>query len=99
MADLGAIVDQLEHRFGAASGPPVALDGGITNRNYRVHLGGDDYVLRLPGKDTALLGISREAERIANEQAASLGIAPEMVAAGDAWLLTRYLDCRPIDAD
>jgi thiamine kinase-like enzyme len=99
MTDLDAIVDQLQRRLGAAAGPPVALDGGITNRNYRVQLGEHAYVLRLPGKDTELLGISRQAERIANEQAASLGIAPEMVAASDEWLLTRYLDCRPIDPD
>ena len=52
---------------------PITI--GITNRNFRVRLGQRDYVLRLPGKDTELLGISREAERIANGQAARLGIA------------------------
>ena len=34
-----------------------------------------------PGKDTALLGISRRPRRMANETAAALGIAPAVVAA------------------
>ena len=99
MAELGAIVERLERRLGAAAGPPLPLEGGITNRNFRVHLGERDYVLRLPGKDTELLGISREAERIANGQAARLGIAPEVAAGDESCLLTGYLDCEPIDAD
>lgn len=97
MADLDAIVHRLESRLGKASGPPTPLEGGITNRNYRVRFGEQDYVVRLPGKDTALLGISRAAERLANETAARIGIAPD-VAASDEWcLVTRYVACTPID--
>jgi thiamine kinase-like enzyme len=99
MTELGPIVDRLEQRLGTATGPPIPLDGGITNRNYRVHLGERDYVLRMPGKDTELLGISREAERLANEQAARLGIAPDVAAADDDYLVTGYLECDAIDAD
>jgi thiamine kinase-like enzyme len=57
----------------------VQLEGGITNRNFRVTFGGTDYVLRLPGKRTDLLGIDREAERIATKAAAELGFAPRVV--------------------
>jgi thiamine kinase-like enzyme len=99
MADLHAIVDRLQPRLGPVGGEPVALDGGITNRNYRVSFGARDYVLRLPGKDTELLGISRDAERIANEQAARLGIAPDVAAGDDSCLVTRFLVCTSIDAD
>jgi thiamine kinase-like enzyme len=99
MADLGAIVDRLSARLGAPAGPPVPLEGGITNRNFRVHLGERDYVLRLPGKDTELLGISRKAERIANGEAARLGIAPEVAAGDEDFLVTGYLACEAIDAD
>ena len=99
MTDLQAIVGALESRLGAASGPAVPLDGGITNRNYRVHFGEREYVVRLPGKDTDLLGISRDAERIANAQAARLGIAPDVAAGDDSCLVTGYLDCAPIDAE
>jgi thiamine kinase-like enzyme len=98
LTDLAAIVAQLEPRLGAAGGAPVPLDGGITNRNYRVRLGEEDYVVRLPGKDTAQLGISREAERIANGAAAALGIAPAVATATDDYLVTRFIECRQITA-
>ena len=56
------------------------LEGGITNRNYLVTLGGKRYVIRVPGKDTDLLGIDRAAERDANERAAAIGVAPPVAA-------------------
>jgi thiamine kinase-like enzyme len=93
-----AIVAELEPLLGPAGGEPVPLDGGITNRNYRVRLGGEEYVVRLPGKDTAKLGISRQAERVANAAAAALGIAPAVVAASDAYLVTRFIECRQVSA-
>ena len=45
-----------------------------------MNFGGTDYVVRLPGKRTALLGIDREAECIANKAAAELGMAPQVAA-------------------
>lgn len=99
MADLDGIVDQLQQRLGAAAGPPEPLEGGITNRNYRARFGEREYVIRMPGKDTSLLGISRDAERIANIEASRLGIAPEVAAAEETFLVTSYLNCAPIDAD
>ena len=44
----------LAPQLGEPEGPPQPLDGGITNRNYRLRWGGGDVVLRLPGKDTEL---------------------------------------------
>jgi thiamine kinase-like enzyme len=99
MADLDGIVDRLQQHLGPAAGAPEPLEGGITNRNYRARFGAHEYVIRVPGKDTSLLGISRDSERIANETAAALGIAPAVAAAGDAFLVTSYLICAPIDAD
>ena len=99
MAELGVIVDRLAERLGAVDGEPVALDGGITNRNFRVRFGARECVVRLPGKDTELLGIDRRAERIASEQAARLGIAPAVAAADDECLVTEYLTGGPIDGD
>ncbi|MDX6583291.1 MAG: hypothetical protein QOI10_2475 [Solirubrobacterales bacterium] len=78
--DLLRIVELLEPRLGHADQPPQPLGGGITNRNYRARFGGTDYVIRVPGKDTSLLEIDREAERIANERAAQVGIAPPVAA-------------------
>src|SRR6266550_3445544 len=91
MEELSAILADLEQLLGPRDGEPTPLDGGITNRNYRVRFGGAEYMVRLPGKDTGLLGISRDAERIANESAASLGIAPEVVAADRRSIVTRFV--------
>ena len=78
--DLVRIVQQLEPRLGRAGGELQPLAGGITNRNYRGRFGDRDYVIRVPGKDTSLLAIDRNAERIANERAAEAGIAPAVAA-------------------
>ena len=91
--DLVPILDDLQALLGPLSQPPRPLDGGITNRNYRVTLGGAELVVRLPGKDTDLLGISREAERIAARAAAELGLSPDLVAAMDECTVTRYVTC------
>ena len=99
MADLITIVDRLAARLGPVDGEPVPLDGGITNRNYRVRFGERDCVLRLPGRDTELLGIDRAAERVATERAAALGIAPPLIAADEECMVTEWLPGAPIDGD
>src|SRR6185312_15286138 len=99
MADLTRIVDRLSARLGTAGGEPVPLDGGFTNRNYRVRFGERDCVLRLPGRDTELLGIDRAAERVATERAAALGIAPPLIAADDECMVTEWLPGGPIDSE
>jgi thiamine kinase-like enzyme len=70
------------------------LGGGITNRNFKVELGGEAFVLRIGGKDTELLGIDRSAEHAASRTAAELGLAPEVIAflEPDGYLVTRYID-------
>ncbi|HYZ82599.1 MAG TPA: phosphotransferase [Solirubrobacteraceae bacterium] len=99
VAPLVRIIDRLSSRLGTVGGDPVPLDGGITNRNFRVRFGERDCVLRLPGRDTELLGIDRAAERIATERAAALGIAPPLIAADDDCLVTEWLPGAPIDGD
>ena len=44
MVDLTGIVDQLTGQLGPLHGEPVPLEGGITNRNFRVRFGAGDYV-------------------------------------------------------
>jgi thiamine kinase-like enzyme len=78
--ELTEVIARLSALLGPREGGIRPLDGGITNRNFRVIFGGQDYVVRLPGKDTNLLGIDREAECIANERAAELGLAPKVAA-------------------
>jgi thiamine kinase-like enzyme len=97
MGDLDRILSGLEPRLGRRNGPAVPLSGGITNRNYRVQFGATSYVVRLPGKDTGLLGISRTCERIANDAAARLGIAPRVAAADEQAIVTEFVDGAPLE--
>ena len=55
------------------------LTGGITNRNYVVAFEGEEYVVRVPGERTQLLGIDRASEAEASRRAAALGIGPPVV--------------------
>jgi len=91
----------LEPALGPAETAPVPLAGGRTNRNYRVRLGGRDCVVRLPGKDTDLLGIDREAERAATAAAAGLGIGPDLIAFEPEreCLVTGFIEARPVSTD
>jgi thiamine kinase-like enzyme len=70
------------------------LGGGITNRNFKVQADGQEFVLRVGGKDTELLGIDRAAEHVASRVAAELGLGPEVVAfvEPEGYLVTRYVD-------
>jgi thiamine kinase-like enzyme len=94
--ELDGIVRRLEPLLGVAAGEPVPLSGGITNRNYRLALGVREYVVRLPGKDTSRLGISRDAERIASEAAAALGIAPALAAQLPDCLVTEFIQAQEL---
>jgi thiamine kinase-like enzyme len=97
VGELNDIRKRLEAELAPLQGEPRELDGGITNRNFRVTLGGADYVVRLPGKDTELLGIDRSAELLANEAAAALGIAPAVATIVDGCLVTSFVACRALE--
>lgn len=77
------------------------LEGGITNENHRVEVDGRLFVVRLGGRDTALLGIDRARERAAAEVAAQLGVGPEVVWAlpENAVLVTRFVPGRTLTAE
>jgi thiamine kinase-like enzyme len=96
LTPLAAILEQLTPKLGVLEGDAVPLEGGITNRNYVACFGGAKYVVRLPGKDTGLLEIDREAEREANEAAARAGVGPEVAAmlSDPPCLVTRFVEGR-----
>jgi thiamine kinase-like enzyme len=79
LPDPVTLLDELAPVLGERGSEPLPLSGGITNRNYRVVMGGEDYVLRICGKDTAVLGIDRDAECAATMAAARIGVGPEVV--------------------
>jgi thiamine kinase-like enzyme len=93
MPELAAIIARLEPELGPLEGDPQPLDGGITNRNYRLRMGGEDLVLRLCDHGAEVLGIDRTTEEIASRRAAAEHIAPAVVAfLGDVpALVTRWL--------
>ena len=99
-AELKAALAALAPQFGAPAGEPQPLEGGITNRNFRLQLGGRDVVVRLPGKDTGLLGIDRGAEAEATRAAALAGVGPELVAflPDPPCLVTAFIPGRPVEA-
>jgi thiamine kinase-like enzyme len=93
MPELAAIIARLEPELGSLTGEPVPLDGGITNRNFRLTLGGEDLVLRLCDRGAEVLGIDRITEEIASRRAAAEKIAPPVVAflSDVPALVTRWL--------
>jgi len=99
--ELTEVVARVTAILGPRQGSVVQLDGGITNRNFRVNFGGTDYVVRLPGKRTAILGIDRTAECIANKAAAGLGMAPGVAAMFEepSCLVTMFVEGREMTAD
>jgi thiamine kinase-like enzyme len=100
LALLSETTARLTSLLGRLEGEPTPLDGGITNRNYRARFGGTDVVLRLPGKDTSMLGIDRHAEAAANRCAAAAGVAPTVEALLDdpPCLVTRFVEGREMSA-
>jgi thiamine kinase-like enzyme len=98
---LSKAVERLSEALGPMEREPVPLEGGITNRNYRARFGGEDVVIRLPGKDTELLEIDRRAERAASEGAAAVGVGPEVLTMLDdpPCLVTRFIAGRPMSAE
>lgn len=70
------------------------LGGGITNHNFKVTLDDGVYVLRIAGRDTALLGIDRNVEHQASLAAAAVGVGPEVIAfvEPEGYLVTRFIE-------
>ena len=94
-SDRAVAVEQLAERVWPGRQPTIeSLSGGITNRNFKVDVDGETFVLRVGGKDTELLGIDRSAEYTASCVAAELGLGPEVVAfvEPEGCLVTRFVD-------
>jgi thiamine kinase-like enzyme len=99
--ELTEVVARVTALLGPREGSVIQLEGGITNRNFRVKFGGTDYVVRLPGKRTGILGIDRTAECIANKAAAGLGMAPGVAAMFEepSCLVTLFVNGREMTAE
>jgi thiamine kinase-like enzyme len=91
--ELAAVVASMPGWAGQrVAATPLTL--GITNRNFRLDVGTESFVVRLSGRSTDLLGIDRLAEKVAAEEAATAGVAPEVVAylPEASALVTRFVE-------
>ena len=60
MDDLTPILQRIP-QFANAKNPEIKeLTGGITNKNYKITVDGEAFVLRLGGNETKYLGIERQ---------------------------------------
>lgn len=77
------------------------LSGGITNKNYKITVDGESFVLRLGGNETKHLGIDRAVEYECSRLAAQIGIAPEPIAFLDpeGYILARFISGKGIPAE
>jgi thiamine kinase-like enzyme len=87
---LGAIPIFAGRSFGQ---PAIERIGGLTNRNYRITIGPDSYVLRLAGAGTAAY-IDRRAEAHNAKVAAAAGVGADVlfVEAATGTMLARYVE-------
>src|SRR3989442_9170265 len=74
------------------------LTGGITNRNYRVVVDGEVFVVRVPAESGSLLGIDRRIEREASRLAAAAGVGPDVIALvePEGVLVTPFIEGQPV---
>ena len=77
------------------------LDGGMTNRNFLVGVDGQQFVVRIPGERTELLGIDRLHEAEVARRAGELGIGPEVLGElpGVGTQVIRYVAGRHLSGD
>jgi thiamine kinase-like enzyme len=84
----------------AAQRPYIEKLGGLTNRSYRVTVGDERFVLRLPRRQASAY-LDRAAEAHNNRQAAELDLTPEILFfdEADGTMLTRFIEgTEPLDA-
>ncbi|TMD08375.1 MAG: hypothetical protein E6J01_03740 [Chloroflexi bacterium] len=94
---IATIVDQVPGWAGRVQSVEP-LEGGITNRNYRVVVAGETFVVRVGGAQTDLLGIDRGIEAEATRLSAAAAVGPEVLAflAGPGVLVTRFINGAPL---
>ncbi len=76
------------------------ISGGLTNRNYKISLEKDIYVLRIGVNESSSHGINRHTEYGCASAAHKAGISPEIIGffPDDDVLITRYIQGKPLSA-
>jgi len=89
-------------QFASVEFPEIKeLTGGITNRNYKITIDGESFVLRLGGNETQFLGIDRKNEYDCSALAWEVGIAPEPIAflEPEGYILARFISGKAMPAE
>ncbi len=101
MDDLTPILQRIP-QFASATAPEIKeLTGGITNKNYKITVDGEAFVLRLGGNETKYLGIDRKVEYECSRLASQIGIAPEPTAflEPEGYIVARFISGKGIPAE
>ena len=56
-----------------------SIEGGLTNANYRLTVGDEQFCVRIPGRDSSLLAVDRQAEYLNTLAAAEAGVGARVV--------------------
>jgi thiamine kinase-like enzyme len=76
--ELARVLDQVPE-LSAPDRVVTTIEGGLTNRNYRVRTGGGDYVVRISVRETGQLGIDRANEHRSSVLAWHAGVGVGVV--------------------
>jgi len=101
MDDLSPILKRIP-QFASATSPEIKeLTGGITNKNYKITVDGESFVLRMGGNETKYLGIDRKIEYECSLLASKIGIAPEPTAflEPEGYIVARFISGKGILAE
>src|SRR5215510_9821791 len=101
MDDIFPIIQRVP-QFASATSPEIQeLTGGITNKNYKITVDSESYVLRMGGNETKYLGIDRKVEYECSLLASQIGIAPEPVAflEPEGYIVARFISGKGISAE
>ena len=101
MDDISPILHRIPQLASAAPAEITELTGGITNKNFKITVDGESFVLRMGGNETAHLGIDRQVEYECTHLAAQVGVAPEPIAflAPEGYILARFVSGKGIPAN
>ena len=101
MDNLSPILQRIP-QFASAKSPQIKeLIGGITNKNYKITVDGESFVLRMGGNETKYLGIDRMVEYECSLLASKVGIAPEPTAflEPEGYIVARFISGKGIPAE
>lgn len=101
MDDITSILQRLPQFASAQISEIQELGGGLTNKNYKITVNGEYYVLRMGGNETKYLGIDRKIEFECSRLASQIGIAPEPISflQPEGYIVARFISGKGIPTE